>query len=100
MRFVFVFIFWWAGAGGFIFRWWTGIGEWKKRRRKKTKEERQCGCSYVDELEVIALLQVVQDGAVIEIGQIGHVFDALEFRRIDLRALIFFDQLVLRWDTQ
>jgi hypothetical protein len=38
----------------------------------------------VDELGLVAALQVVEDRSIIEIGQIDHVITLLKFGRVDL----------------
>jgi hypothetical protein len=35
----------------------------------------------------------VQDGRIVQVSQICHVFHFLEFRRIDRKALVFLDHL-------
>jgi hypothetical protein len=41
----------------------------------------------VDELALVAALQVVEDGSVVEIGQVDHVVALLELRRVHLTDL-------------
>jgi len=45
--------------------------------------------TYVDQLMVISLPQVVQDGRLVEVGQVGHVLDFLVFGRVHLVHLVF-----------
>ena len=40
-------------------------------------------------------LQVVEDGSVIEVGQVGHVLTLLELGRIDLTNLIILEDFFL-----
>lgn len=69
----------------------------EKEREKKTElvESRSRG-TYVNQFVVVALLQIVQHGRVVQVSQIGHVFDFLEFRRIDRMANVFLERLLLR----
>jgi hypothetical protein len=41
----------------------------------------------VDELALVAALQVVEDGSVVEVGQVDHVVALLELRRVHLTDL-------------
>lgn len=45
--------------------------------------------TYVDQLMVVSLLQVMEDRSIVKIGQIGHIFGFLVFGRIDLLEEIF-----------
>lgn len=51
--------------------------------------------SYVDELGVVTLLQVVEDRSIVEVGQIGHVFGFLILGRVHLLQLILLEVLGL-----
>ena len=42
----------------------------------------------VNQLGLVATLQVVEDGSIIEIGQIDHVVTLLKLRRVDLANLV------------
>jgi len=60
-------------------------------------------CSYeykmsadIDESGVVSWTQVVQNGCLIEVGQISHVVNFLELGRIHLLNRIFLDRLVLQ----
>lgn len=45
--------------------------------------------TYVDELVVVTLFQIVQNSTFVKIGQIGHIFNFFEFWRIDLTNVLF-----------
>lgn len=45
--------------------------------------------TYVDQLMVVSLLQVMEDRSIVKIGQIGHIFGFLVFWWIDLLEKIF-----------
>lgn len=47
--------------------------------------------TYVDELVVVTLLQVMQYGGIVKICQVGHILSFLVFRGIDLCQLIFLE---------
>ena len=51
--------------------------------------------THIDEFEVVTLFEVVQDRCVIQVGQIGHVFALLEFRRVHLLQQVFLERLLL-----
>ena len=46
--------------------------------------------THVDQISIIASTQVMQHWSLIKISQIAHIFTFLEFGRIDLLNLVFF----------
>lgn len=52
--------------------------------------------TYVDQLVVVSLPQVMQNRSVVKIGQVGHIFGFLVFWRIDLWEEIFLQIAGLR----
>ncbi len=81
-----------------ICSWLEGIKGERERKKEKKKTKLVVSSSrdtYIDELGVVALSQIVQDGRVVEVSQIGHVFNFFEFRRIDRKALVFLEMLFL-----
>ncbi len=50
----------------------------------------------VDELSLVTDLQVVEDGGVIEEGQVGHVLALLELRWVDLPNLSRLEHFFLK----
>lgn len=53
-------------------------------RRKERARLVPLAATYVDHFAVVSLAQIVQYGSFVQIGQIGHIFDFFEFRRIRL----------------
>jgi len=51
--------------------------------------------SYIDELGVVTLLQVVEDRSIVEVSQIGHVLAFLILGRIHLLQLVLLEVLGL-----
>jgi len=54
------------------------------------------GCSpkpltYVDELMVITLFKIVQNGGIVKIGQVGHIFSFLILRWVHLGHLFLLE---------
>jgi hypothetical protein len=60
----------------------------------------ECVCVDVDQLMVISLPQVVQDGRLVEVGQVGHVLDFLVFWRVHLVHLVFLQGFFLNHGQQ
>ena len=55
--------------------------------------------THVDELSVVALLQVVEDRGIVQIGQVRHVLDLLILGRVDLSDLVLLKVLFL-WGAE
>jgi len=53
--------------------------------------------SYVDVSASVSSSEVIQDGRLVEVGQVSHVFEFLELRWVHLLDQIFLDRLLLRW---
>lgn len=51
--------------------------------------------TYVDHLGVVTLLQIMQDGRLVKIGQIGHIFGLFVFGGIHLGNQIFLEVFLL-----
>ena len=66
------------------FNWRVIEGQGGKGKKENRELVSPSFTTYINQLDVITLLQVVQDSTVVEIGQIGHVFNFFEFGRIDL----------------
>ena len=49
----------------------------------------------VDQLGLVASLQVPEDGGLVEEGQVSHVLALLKLRRIDLAEILRFEDLFL-----
>lgn len=47
--------------------------------------------TYVDQLVVVTLLQVMQHRGIVKVCQVGHILRFLVFRGIDLAQLIFLE---------
>ena len=87
------------GRGGFAFR----PGRGQHRARTATTTTSPCACrhtgtalrlreaawrsscarTYVDQVGGIPVLQVVQDGCLVEVGEVGHVLRLVELWRVD-----------------
>lgn len=52
--------------------------------------------TYVDQFAVVTLLEVVQHRRLVQVGQVGHVFGFLEFRRVHLGQLVLAELFRLR----
>ena len=54
---------------------------------------------YIDQLVDVSGVKVVEDGGLVEVRQVGHVFAFLKLGRIDLLNLILFQDpfLLLIW---
>ena len=48
--------------------------------------------AYVDESGVVSLLDVVEDGGLVEAGQVGHVLDLVELGRVHLLDVVLGDE--------
>ena len=57
--------------------------------------ETRMNSTYVDELVVVSVLEVPKNSGVIQVSQVRHVLNLLEFRRIDLEDLVLFQRLFL-----
>lgn len=51
--------------------------------------------TYIDFFIIVSLTQVMQYGSLIEMSQVGHVFDFLEFRWIGRWQLVTFEDFLL-----
>ena len=51
--------------------------------------------TYVDQLSVVTLLQVMQHRGIVKVCQVGHILGFLVFRGIDLGQLVFLEVLGL-----
>lgn len=58
------------------------------------------GGTYVDQLVVISLPQVVQNGRLVEVGQVGHVLDFFILGRVHLVHLVFLQGFFLNHGQQ
>lgn len=58
-------------------------------KQKRTSKAHRTQNTYVDQLGVVSLPQVMQNRSVVKIGQVGHIFGFLVFWRIDLLEEIF-----------
>jgi hypothetical protein len=54
----------------------------------------------VDELALVAALQVVEDGSVVEVGQVDHVVALLELGRVHLTDLSRREGFFLKKNTK
>ncbi len=55
------------------------------RPRVQFAKARACGHdTHVDELGLVAGLEVVEDGGLVEVGQVGHVLTLLKLGRVHL----------------
>lgn len=54
-----------------------------------------CGATYVDQLMVVTLPQVVQDGGVVEVCQVGHILSLLILRWVHLLQKVLLEGLLL-----
>ena len=52
--------------------------------------------TYVDETTAVARSQIVQDGRLVQVGQVGHVLHFLELWRVHLLNRIFLHCLLLQ----
>ena len=97
---------WWRGWC----RWGTSCRGWWPRRRDRSRsaiaissfnsERERVGdlfewihieWTYVDELVAVASPQVVKDGGVVEVSQVGHVLGFFVFGRVHLLQLVFLE---------
>lgn len=69
----------------------------KGKKKKNAGRGRPLGVaeSYVDELVVVTLLEIVKDGGVVEVGQVGHVLGFLILGRVHLLQLVLLEVLAL-----
>lgn len=51
--------------------------------------------TYVDQLVGVTSPQVVKDGGIVKVGQVGHVFGFFVFGRVHLLQLVFLEGLFL-----
>ena len=51
--------------------------------------------THIDELDEVALLEVVEHGGVVEVGQVGHVLALLILGRVHLLHLLLLNALLL-----
>ena len=70
-------------------------GPREKREKNKMISSIRPRSTYVNQSGVVALLEIVQYCGVVQVSQIGHVFDAFEFRRIDRVAMLFLERFLL-----
>ena len=54
---------------------------------------------YIDELGLVSGPEVVQDGGLVEVGQVGHVLALLKLGRVHLLYLIPFEHLLVVTDA-
>ena len=59
-----------------------------------------CRATHVDELGVVALLQVVQHRSVVQVGQVGHVLALLKLGRVHLLQRRLLELLLLRAEVR
>lgn len=55
--------------------------------------------TYIDELMIISLLQIVQYGGVVEVCQVGHILGLLVLGGVHLRHLFLLERFLLRGET-
>ena len=67
----------------------------EKRVFKEERNEGKRIYAYVDEPRVISSSEVVQNGRLVEVGQVGHVVDLLKLWRVHLLDDILLDRLLL-----
>lgn len=79
-NFVEVEIFYWSGglAGG-----------------GRTSRQISHPLTYVDQFVIVSLLKVIEDGSVVEVGQVGHVLVFLVLGRVHLSHFILLEVLGL-----
>lgn len=63
-------------------------------RRSQTKPTLK-GQTYVDQLMIVSLLEVIQDGRVIQVCQVGHVLAFLVLGRVHLPYQVLLEVLGL-----
>lgn len=68
----------------------------KEKKQEQSISNVRSRCTYVNQFGVVALLEIVQNGRVVQVSQIGHVLDALELWRIHRVALVFLERSLLR----
>lgn len=82
-----LFVFRWVHLGQQVLFVIFGLGAAKG---KKNGNQRSGGRrTYVDEFEVVTLLQVVQNRGLVKEGQVREVLGLFEFRRVHLGQLFF-----------
>lgn len=73
-----------------------GLSSVPKRKKERISSERSRQLTYVDQSGVVTLLQIVQHRRLVQVGQVGHVFGFLEFRRVHLGQLVLAELFRLR----
>lgn len=79
----------WAGspaAAGPSWSPWSIVVPERERKRVSGVRSRQS--TYVDQFGVVTLLEIVQHRRLVQVGQVGHIFGFLEFRRVHLGQLV------------
>ena len=56
--------------------------------------------SYVDQLMVVTLLQVVEDWRIVQVGQVGHILSLLILGRVHLLQCILLEVLGLNYEER
>lgn len=55
--------------------------------------------TYIDELMIISLLQIVEYGGIVEVCQVGHILGLLVLGRVHLGHLLLLEGFLLRGET-
>ena len=70
-----------------------GTGE--KKKEKKRISIVCIAATYVNQVDVVALPQIVQHGSVVQVSKISHILDFLKLWWIHRIALVFLERLFL-----
>ena len=84
---------WWIGGSESV----AGMGH-KKKKKKKKRKSISIVCieaTYVDEVFVVALPQIVQHSSVVQVRKISHILDFLKLGWVHRLALVFLESLFL-----